>query len=50
MVKRLWGLTKTRYRGLYKNLVRVLTSFALTNLCLLRKKLIRAQERCAQRA
>lgn len=48
VVKRLWGFTKVRYRGLYKNTVRALTSFALANLYLLRKKLMPAQERCVQ--
>lgn len=40
VVKRLWGFTKVRYRGLYKNTARALTSFALANLYLLRKKLL----------
>jgi transposase, IS5 family len=32
VVKNLWGFTKVRYRGLYKNTVRALTLFALSNL------------------
>jgi transposase, IS5 family len=39
VVKRLWGFTKVRYRGLAKNTTRVLTTFALANLYLLRHKL-----------
>ena len=31
-MKNLWGFTKVRYRGLYKNTVRALTMFALSNL------------------
>ena len=32
LVKHLLGFTKVRYRGLYKNTVRALTMFALSNL------------------
>lgn len=32
VVKRLWGFSKVRYRGLYKNTARALTMFALSNL------------------
>jgi transposase, IS5 family len=39
VVKRLWGFTKVRYRGLMKNTARLHTMFALANLYLLRKKL-----------
>ncbi|MGQ0646786.1 MAG: IS5 family transposase [Gemmatimonadaceae bacterium] len=39
VVKRLWGFAKVRYRGLYKNTVRVYTAFALANLYLLRYRL-----------
>ena len=39
VVKRLWGFTKVRYRGLAKNTTRVLTTFALANLYMLRHKL-----------
>jgi IS5 family transposase len=38
-VKRLWGYTKVRYRGLAKNLARVSTPFALANLYLARRRL-----------
>ncbi len=50
VVKWLWGFTKVRYRGLCKNTVRALSSFALANLYLLRKNLMAAQDRCVQRA
>lgn len=39
VVKRLWGFTKVRYRGLAKNTARLYTMFALANLYLVRKKL-----------
>ncbi len=48
VVKNLWGFTKVRYRGLYKNTVRVLTLFALSNLYLARRWLAPMQERCVQ--
>jgi transposase, IS5 family len=48
VVKNLWGFTKVRYRGLYKNTVRALTLFALSNLYLARRRLLPQQERCVQ--
>lgn len=39
-MKVLWGFTKTRYRGLYKNTVRALAAFALANLYQVRYKLM----------
>ena len=45
VVKRLWGFTKVRYRGLAKNIARLLAVFALANLYLLRRRL--APEVCA---
>jgi IS5 family transposase len=39
VVKRLWGFTTVRYRGLAKNTSRLYTMFALANLYLVRKKL-----------
>ena len=39
VVKRLWGFTKVRYRGLAKNAARAFTLFALANLYLLRRRL-----------
>jgi IS5 family transposase len=39
VVKRLWGFTKVRYRGLAKNAARAFTLFALANLYLLRYRL-----------
>lgn len=40
VVKRLWGFAKVRYRGIYKNTVRALTMFALSNLYLVRRRLL----------
>ncbi len=39
VVKRLWGFTKVRYRGLAKNTARLYAMFALANLYLVRKRL-----------
>ena len=43
VVKRLWGFSKVRYRGLAKNTARLYTAFALANLYLLRRRLLVAQ-------
>jgi IS5 family transposase len=40
VVKRLWGFSKVRYRGLKKNTARVYAAFALANLYMLRRKLL----------
>ena len=40
VVKRLWGFGKVRYRGLAKNTARLYTAFALTNLYILRHRLL----------
>lgn len=40
VVKRLWGFTKVRYRGIVKNTARALTMFGLANLYLLRRRLL----------
>lgn len=40
VVKRLWGFTKVRYRGLAKNTARLWTVFGLANLYLLRRRLL----------
>jgi IS5 family transposase len=47
VVKRLWGFTKVRYRGLAKNLARAQTLFALANLYAVRRQLIPAGTACA---
>jgi len=39
VVKRLWGYSKVRYRGLAKNTARLFTAFALSNLYMLRRRL-----------
>ncbi len=39
VVKRLWGFAKVRYRGLYKNTVRLFACFALANLYRVRHRL-----------
>ena len=46
VVKRLWGFTKVRYRGLAKNLSRAFTLFALSNLYLVRRQLLPPEARC----
>jgi transposase, IS5 family len=46
VVKRLWGFTKVRYRGLAKNTVRVFAAFALANLYLVRYHLGARGARC----
>ena len=46
VVKQLWGFTKVRYRGLYKNTVRAFTMFALANLYMLRRRLLPPGARC----
>jgi IS5 family transposase len=46
VVKRLWGFTKVRYRGLAKNLARAWTAFALANLYLVRRQLLPRAARC----
>jgi IS5 family transposase len=40
VVKHLWGLRKTRYKGLFKNTLSLFTSFMLANLFHIRKKLL----------
>lgn len=46
VVKRLWGFTKVRYRGLAKNTARIFTLFALANLYLLRYRLGAREATC----
>jgi IS5 family transposase len=46
VVKRLWGFTKVRYRGLTKNTARLFAVFALANLYLMRRKLLPPQAQC----
>jgi IS5 family transposase len=46
VVKRLWGFSKVRYRGLAKNTARLFTAFALANLYLLRRRLLPPGEVC----
>ncbi len=43
IVKCLWGYTKVRYRGLYKNTCQLFTLFSLSNLYRFRHKLIALQ-------
>jgi len=42
VIKRLWGFTKVRYRGLAKNATRVFAALMLSNLYLLRRRLVAA--------
>ncbi|MCE4531456.1 transposase, partial [Xanthomonas hortorum] len=44
VIKRQFGYTKVRYRGLAKNTAHVLTLFALSNLWMKRKQLLPAME------
>lgn len=46
VVKRLWGFTKVRYRGLMKNTVRAFAAFALANLYLVRRRLLPRGAQC----
>jgi IS5 family transposase len=43
VLKRQFGFTKVRYRGLAKNTAQIVTLFALSNLCMARRQLIAAQ-------
>jgi transposase, IS5 family len=45
VVKRLWGFTKVRYRGLAKNLARAFIAFGLANLYAVRRHLLPAAVR-----
>jgi IS5 family transposase len=40
VIKRLWGFSKARYRGLQKNATRAFTALALANLYLGRQRLV----------
>ena len=40
VVKRLWGFSKVRYRGLQKNATRAFTALALANIYLCRERLM----------
>jgi len=42
VIKRIFGFAKTRYRGLEKNANRVFVTCALTNLYMVRHRLLRA--------
>jgi transposase, IS5 family len=46
VVKRLWGFSKVRYRGLAKNTTRAYAAFALANLYLVRRKLLPSGAKC----
>jgi transposase, IS5 family len=41
VVKKLWGFTRVRYRGLAKNKNRLLTTLALANVFIARSRLLR---------
>ena len=45
LIKRQFGFAKVRYRGLKKNTAQLITLFALSNLWMMRSKLIETQER-----
>ncbi len=44
VIKRIFGFTKVRYRGLKKNAHRLLVTCALANLFMARRHLVRCQE------
>jgi IS5 family transposase len=44
VIKRVFGFTKVRYRGLLKNRHRLVVAAALANLFMMRKRLRRLQE------
>jgi IS5 family transposase len=46
VIKQLWGFSKTRYRGIAKNLARAQTTFALANLYAVRHRLMPPRARC----
>ena len=46
VVKRLWGFSKVRYRGLAKNTARLFAAFALANLYMARRQLMPIREAC----
>ena len=46
VVKRLWGFSKVRYRGLAKNNARLFAAFALANLYMVRRQLMPIREAC----
>lgn len=46
VIKHQWGFTKTRYRGIAKNLARAYTMFALANLYALRRRLLPPETIC----
>jgi transposase, IS5 family len=46
VVKRHWGFDKVRYRGLAKNTARAYTAFALSNLYLVRRRLLPPGAQC----
>lgn len=46
VVKRLWGFSKVRYRGLAKNTARLFAAFALANLYMVRRQLMPMREVC----
>jgi hypothetical protein len=47
VIKRQFGYTKVRFRGLAKNTAQLITLFALSNLWMARRIYSRTQERCA---
>ena len=47
IAKRLWGFTKTRYRGIAKNLDRAQTTIAMANLYAVRHELVPPRARAA---
>jgi IS5 family transposase len=47
VIKRQFGYTKVRFRGLVRNTAQLVTLFALSNLWMARRHLLASAERCA---
>ena len=50
VLKRQFGFTKVRYRGLAKNTAQIVTLFALSNLWMARRQLMEGRDECAGKA
>ena len=49
VIKRQFGYTKTRYRGLYKNSQQIFCQLTLANIYIMREQLTEQQDNCARR-
>lgn len=48
VIKRQFGYVKVKYRGLAKNTANLMTPFALSNLWMVRKRLLNGRDECAR--